>query len=263
MDLELKGKSVIVTAASKGLGRAVALEFAREGAHVLISSRNEEALEGAVKAIKEETGNSNIDFAVCDMKQPKQIKQLVDKAVAWNGGVDVLINNAGGPPAGKFMDMADEDWYHAFELNLLSFVRTIREAVPYMKKQKYGHIVNLASSSIKQTLDNLVLSNTMRPGIAGLAKTLSQELGEDNILINTVGPGTIETDRIMELNQSKADIQGDTPETIKKEAQQQIPMKRYGEPHEFAKAIVFLASGANTYITGQSLIVDGGLVKAL
>lgn len=263
MDFRLKGKSVIVTAASKGLGKAAAMEFAKEGAKVLISSRSEPALQKAVDEIREATGNTTIDYAVCNMKDAQEIKQLVEKAVSLNGTVDVLINNAGGPPAGSFLDMTDEDWQHAFELNLLSFVRTIREAVPFMKKQGEGHIVNLASSSIKQSLDNLVLSNTMRPGIVGLAKTLAQELSEDNILIDTVGPGTIETDRITELNQTLADKQNKTAEDIRKEAEENIPMKRYGQPQEFAKAIVFLASGANTYITGQSLIVDGGLVKAL
>lgn len=263
MDLHLKGKSVIVMAASKGLGKAVATEFAREGAHVLIGSRNEETLHLAVEAIKQETGNANVDFAVCDMKNADDINHAVEKAVAWNGTVDVLVNNAGGPPAGKFLDMDDADWYHSFELNLLSFVRTTRAVVPYMKKQQQGHIVNLASSSIKTTLENLVLSNTMRPGIVGLAKTLSQELGADNILINTIGPGTIATDRIAELNQVKASQQGKSASEIKQEAVEEIPLKRYGEPDEFAKAVVFLASGANTYITGQSLIIDGGLVKAL
>ncbi|WP_430790794.1 SDR family oxidoreductase [Virgibacillus flavescens] len=263
MDLLLNGKSVIVTASSKGLGKAIATEFAREGAHVLLASRSEETLQRTVDSIKEETGNKHIDYAVCDMKDPHTIKEMVEKAIKWNGTVDVLINNAGGPPAGKFFDMSDEDWYHTFELNLLSFIRTMREAVPVMKKQQQGHIVNIASSSIKQSLDNLILSNTMRPGIVGLAKSMSQELSADNIMINTVGPGTIETDRISELNQRKAEQTGESMESIKANAESQIPIGRYGKPEEFAKAIVFLASGANTYITGQSLIVDGGLVKAL
>jgi len=263
MDLHLKGKSVIVTAASKGLGRAIATEFAREGAHVLLASRTEASLQETIAAIKQETGHTEVDYAVCDMKDPEAIKAMVEKAVKWNGTIDVLINNAGGPPAGKFLDMKDEDWYHAFELNLLSFIRATREVVPYMQEQQRGHIVNLASSSIKQSIDNLVLSNTMRPGIVGLAKSLSQELGPDNILINTVGPGTIETDRIVELNQLRADEKGISLDKIKEAAEKDIPMKRYGQAAEFAKAIVFLASGANTYITGQSLIVDGGSVKAL
>ncbi|WP_164667957.1 SDR family oxidoreductase [Virgibacillus doumboii] len=263
MDLQLKGKSVIVTAASKGLGRAVAAEFAREGAHVLISSRDEAALNATVEDIKKETGNEHVGYTVCDMKRAEDIKVMVDHAASANGSVDVLVNNAGGPSAGKFMDMSDDDWYQAFELNLLSFIRTSREVIPHMKKQGGGRIVNLASSSIKQSLDNLVLSNTMRPGIVGLAKSIAREHGQDNILVNTVGPGTIETDRIVDLNQKRADAQGVPVEKVAEEAVKQIPMNRLGEPAEFAKAIVFLASGANTYITGQSLIVDGGQVKAL
>jgi 3-oxoacyl-[acyl-carrier protein] reductase len=263
MDLELEGKSVVVTAASKGLGKAIAMAFAKEKAHVLLSSRNEETLEAAVSEIKMETGNQNVDYAVCDMKKEADISGLINKAVAWNGTVDVLINNAGGPPAGSFMTMSDEDWYHAFELNLLSFVRTTRAVVPHMKEQKSGHIVNLASSSIKQSIDNLVLSNTMRPGIVGLAKTLAQELSEHNILVNTVGPGTIKTGRVQELNEIRAEKEKVSVEEVNRKAEQSIPMRRLGRPEEFAKAVVFLASGANTYITGQSLIVDGGQVKAL
>ncbi|MRH41953.1 SDR family oxidoreductase [Aquibacillus halophilus] len=263
MDLNLSGKSVLVTAASKGLGKATALEYAKEGSRVLIASRNKKELMKTVEEIKEETGNSHIDFAVCDVTNPEQIKQMVQKCVDWNGTVDVLINNAGGPPAGTFDQFSDEDWQHAFELNLLSFIRTIREVLPHMKSQHSGHIVNIASSSIKQSLDNLMLSNTFRPGIVGLAKSLSQELSVDNILINTVGPGTIETDRIVELNSLRAKQSGISFEELHSQMEQSVPMKRLGRPEEFAKAIVFFGSGANTYITGQSLIVDGGLVKAL
>ncbi|MFC4557622.1 SDR family oxidoreductase [Virgibacillus kekensis] len=263
MDLKLKAKSVIVTAASKGLGKATALEFAKEGAHVLISSRDASALKKSADEIIKETGNEQVHYTVCDMKKPEDIKAMVEYAVSVNGPIDVLVNNAGGPPAGTFSDMTDEEWYHAFELNLLSFVRTTREVIPHMKKQGGGHIVNLASSSIKQSIDNLILSNTMRPGIVGLAKSLARELAPNNILVNTVGPGTIETDRIQELNEKRAEKSGKSADEVKQEAIKQIPMKRYGEPVEFARAIVFLASGANTYITGQSLIVEGGAVKAL
>ncbi|RLL46734.1 SDR family oxidoreductase [Oceanobacillus piezotolerans] len=263
MDLGLQGKSVIVTAASKGLGKAIATEFAREGAHVLLSSRTIESLEETAEELKKETGNANIDWAVCDMKNADDITNLVEKAVEWNGTVDILINNTGGPPAGRFLDMTDKDWYHAFELNLLSFVRTIRAVVPHMRKQNRGAIVNIASSSIKQSLDNLVLSNTMRPGIVGLSKSLAQELSEYNILVNTVGPGTIKTDRIIQLNQLNADKAGISAEELMEESELSIPMGRFGQPEEFAKPVVFLASAANTYITGQTLVVDGGLVKAL
>lgn len=263
MDLQLKGKSVLVTAGSKGLGKAIATEYVNEGANVLIGSRNEENLQQAVRDIKETTGKDHIRYTVCDMKNKDDLTYMVYKMVSWTDRVDVLVNNAGGPPSGTFMEMSDADWYHAFELNLLSFIRMIRDVVPHMQTGGGGHIVNLASSSIKTTLDGLVLSNTMRPGILGLSKTLSQELGSDNILINTVGPGTIETDRIVELNEKKAEKTGQSIDTLKRQGQERIPMERYGRPEEFAKAVVFLGSGANTYISGQSLIIDGGLVKAL
>lgn len=263
VDLQLKDKTVIVTAASKGLGKASALQFAEAGAKVLISSRSEADLKEAVSEIKEKTGNEEVRYAVCDITNKASIEKLVQTAVDWTGRVDVLINNAGGPPAGTFSDFADEDWQGAFELNLLSFIRLIREVLPHMKEVGAGRIVNFASSSIKQTLDNLILSNTFRAGIVGLSKSLSQELAKDNILINTVGPGKIATDRVAELDQVHANKIGQTYEEVKAASEQSIPMGRYGKPEEFAKMVVFLCSGANTYVTGQSLVVDGGLVKAI
>ncbi|CDQ19080.1 SDR family oxidoreductase [Halobacillus karajensis] len=263
MDLQLKGKSVVVLASSKGLGKAISMEFAKEGAHVLISSRNQEELENTKAEIQDVSGNQKVEYQVCDVTKKDDIEQLVQKAIEWNGKVDVLVNNAGGPPAGTFDQFSDDDWQRAFELNLLSFTRTIREVLPSMKEQQQGRIVNIASSSIKQTLDNLILSNTFRAGIVGLAKGLSQELASDNILINTVGPGRIATDRVAALDEKRAKKLGTSVEELKKKTEQSIPMGRYGEPEEFAKAVVFLASGANTYLTGQSLVVDGGLVKAL
>ncbi|MBO8172646.1 MAG: SDR family oxidoreductase [Bacillaceae bacterium] len=262
MDLGLKGKSVIVTASSKGLGKATALEFAREGARVMIASRSETDLQKAAEDIRQETGQQ-VQYTVADMTSIDDIKQLVANTVDAYGTVDVLINNAGGPPAGRFDDFDDEAWSKAFELNLLSFIRTIREVLPYMRKQQNGRIVNFASSSIKQPIENLILSNTFRTGIVGLSKTLSMELAEDNILINTLGPGRIATDRVAQLDQIKAEKTGQPVEQVKKQIESTIPMGRYGEPAEFARTAVFLASQANTYITGQSLLVDGGLVKAL
>ncbi|UOQ43321.1 SDR family oxidoreductase [Halobacillus salinarum] len=263
MDLQLSGKTVIVTASSKGLGKAAALEFAKEGAHVLISSRNEQELKKTSEEIVSQSGNDNVVYEVCDVTDPTQIKRLVEKAVTWNGSVDVLINNAGGPPAGTFDDFDDEEWNQAFELNLLSFIRTIREVLPSMRKQQEGRIINIASSSIKQSLDNLILSNTFRAGVVGLSKSLSQELAPDNILINTVGPGRIATDRVAQLDEKRAGAYGISVEEVREQAEENIPLGRYGDPEEFAKTLVFLASGQNTYLTGQSLVIDGGLVKAL
>jgi len=263
MDLGLKGKSVIVAASSKGLGKAVAMQFAEEGAHVLISSRNEEELKKTAEEIKEQSGNEHVRYQICDVTDAGQIKALAEAAIEWNGKIDVLVNNAGGPPAGTFNDFTDEDWQHAYELNLLSFIRMIREAVPSMKENGSGRIVNIASSSIKESLPNLLLSNTFRAGIVGLSKSLAREFAGDNILINTVGPGRIATDRVTELNAIQAKANNQSPEEFRRESEQAIPIGRYGEPEEFAKMIVFLASSANTYVTGQSMVVDGGLVKAL
>jgi len=162
MDLLLKDKSVLVTGASQGLGKAIATEFAKEGAKVFISSRNEEKLRIAVEDIRKQTENEAVNYAICDMRDKVEIESLVQQVIAKNGTVDVLINNAGGPPAGKFMKMDDEQWYSAFEQNLLSVVRASKAVIPHMQKQGAGRIVNITSSSIKQSIDGLILSNTMR-----------------------------------------------------------------------------------------------------
>ncbi|MGM0829984.1 MAG: SDR family oxidoreductase [Bacillota bacterium] len=263
MDFGLKNKAVIVTASSKGLGKATALELAKEGAHVLISSRNEEELRSTAKEIIELSGNHEVYFTTCDMTKAEDIQALVETAVNKLGGVDILVNNTGGPPAGGFQQFDDEDWQYAFELNLLSYIRTIREVIPHMKKNKGGRIVNIASSSTKQAIDGLILSNTFRTGIVGLSKSLSRELAQDHILINTVGPGRIATERVAQLDQIHAEKQNIPVEVLKDMSEKAIPIGRYGEPEEFARVITFLVSDANTYLTGQSLVVDGGLVTAL
>lgn len=263
MDLGLSGKSAVVMASSKGLGKATAKLLAAEGAYVFISSRNEEELKKTKDEIIQETGNEHVDYMVCDITDADAIKHLVAKAAENNGTVDILINNAGGPPAGGFDSFDDVAWQHAFELNLLSFIRAIREVLPHMRESGGGRIVNIASSSIKQTLDNLILSNTFRTGIVGLSKSLARELAEDNILINTVGPGRIATDRVAELDMIHAKKQNVDVDEIVEQAAKSIPMKRYGQPEEFANMVVYLCSGANTYVTGQALIVDGGMVQAL
>ncbi|MBM7839268.1 3-oxoacyl-[acyl-carrier protein] reductase [Alkalihalobacillus xiaoxiensis] len=263
MDLHLAGKSVIVMAASKGLGRATAELFAEEGAKVVITSRNVEELEKTTAEIKQKNVQAQIDYHVCDVTQVDDVKKVVAYTKEKHGSVDVLINNSGGPPAGGFDQFSDDDWQAAFELNLLSYVRAIREVIPHMREQGGGHILNFASSSIKQSLDNLLLSNTFRAGVVGLAKSLSQELAKDHILINTLGPGRIATDRLAQLDQKKAERLGQTFEDVQAGEQSAIPIGRYGEPEEFARQAVFLCSGANTYVTGQAFLVDGGLVKAL
>jgi 3-oxoacyl-[acyl-carrier protein] reductase len=262
MELGLKGKSVLVTAASKGLGKASALEFAREGALVTIASRNLQELQKAAAEIEEATGQK-VHIVQLDVTRAEEILHAVQEAAAYGNGLDVLVTNAGGPPGGTFDDFADETWVNAFELNLLSAVRLIRASLPYMREKGAGRIVTITSSSIKQPIPGLILSNTFRAGINGLTKSLSMELAKDNILINTVAPGRIATDRVAELDHLKAEQKGVSVEEVKAEVIAQIPLGRYGSPEEFGRAVVFLGSFANSYITGQAVLVDGGMVKAL
>ena len=261
MDLGLTNKVVLVVASSKGLGKAVAKELAKEGANVMLTSRSAESLKKAAEEIQEEA-KGKIAYFPADITKPEDIKSLVKETREKLGKIDVLVNNAGGPPSGNFLDFNDEDWEKAFQLNLFSYIRLIREVLPDLK-QEGGKILNIASSSVKAVLPNLILSNTFRNGINGLSKSLAIELAPDKILVNTIGPGRIATDRIQELDQAKAEAQNRSLEEVTEESEKSIPAGRYGEPEEFAKAAVFLVSGANTYVTGQSLLVDGRMVTAI
>lgn len=263
MELGLKCKNVLVMASSKGLGRAIALEFAKEGAAVFLTSRNPNSLENTASELKRIYGNDKIHFHPCDMSRGEDIAKLFHKVREAFGDVDILVNNTGGPKAGGFSDLEDMEWSRAFEQNLLSYTRTIREVLPAMQKNKWGRIVNISSSSTKEVIDGLILSNTFRVGMVGLSKSLAREYASSNILVNTVGPGRIETDRIIELDTIRAQKTGVTQEEVTETHKQQIPMGRYGQPEEFARAVVFLASGANTYLTGQSIVIDGGMLQAL
>jgi 3-oxoacyl-[acyl-carrier protein] reductase len=262
MDLGLNGRVALVSASSRGLGRATATQLAAEGARVMISGRDEGELKTAAGEIERQTG-SEVAYAVADVTRGEDVENLVQRTVESFGGLDVLITNAGGPPAGNFDRFSDEDWQRAFELNLLSVVRLIRAALPHMREEGYGRIVNFTSSSIKQPLENLMLSNVFRTGVLGLSKSLSVELAPDGILVNTLGPGRIATARLASLDESRAESQGVTVEEVRRRTEEGIPLGRYGEPEEFARVAVFLASEANTYVTGQALLVDGGMVRAL
>lgn len=262
MEMGLIGKSVFVAAASKGLGKASALEFAREGANVTIASRSLDQLVLARDEIQAITGKI-VTIVQMDVQSKVDIQHAIQTAVAKNGGLDVVVTNAGGPQSGYFVDMEDEDWMKGFELSLLSTIRLIREALPFLKSSGAGRIVNLASISIKQPIAGLILSNVFRAGVQALTKSLASELAKDGILINTIAPGRIGTDRIAELDQIKADLMNESIEQIQIKANEQIPLGRTGTPEEFARMVVFYGSFANTYVTGQSLLVDGGMVKAL
>lgn len=262
MDLGFDGRVALVTAASKGLGRATAEQLAAEGARVMISSRDESSLTQTAAEIEEASGGE-VAYLAADVTREKDIRYLVGETEERFGSVDILINNSGGPPAGNFDNVRDQDWQEAFELNLMSLVRLTREVLPYMRVTGNGRIVNFASSSIKQPLENLILSNTFRAAILGLSKSLSIELASDGILVNTIGPGRIGTDRVASIDEMRAERLGIPVHKVQEEAESRIPVGRYGTPEEFARVATFLASPANTYMTGQALLVDGGMVKAL
>jgi 3-oxoacyl-[acyl-carrier protein] reductase len=262
MDLGLKDKLVLITASSKGLGKATALEFAKEGATVIITSRNEENLKKTALEIKNIT-HANVSYYLCDLTKAEDIDNLFNNIAKQFNGVDILINNTGGPKFGNFDNITDKDWQAAFDLILLSMVRCIRNALPYMRKQHFGRIINFASSSFKEPIKNLILSNTFRTGILGLAKSLAIELAPFNILINTIGPGRILTERVEELDLEFAKKSGLLHDEVRKKFIESIPLGRYGTPDELARVALFLGSSANTFMTGQAILVDGGLVKSI
>jgi 3-oxoacyl-[acyl-carrier protein] reductase len=261
LKLGLEGKNAIVAASSQGLGKAIAEELAANGANVMISSRSEQKLKD-LKQKWDETLPGRIEWTTCDVTNLSDIQHLVQRTVDVFGGIDILVNNAGGPPSGTFEEMTDDMWQKAFELNLLSYIRMIRAALPYLK-QNGGKIINIASSSIKEPIPGLILSNTFRTGIVGLSKTLAIELAPYNILVNTVAPGRIATDRIIELDKIGAEKRGISMEEMSEIMKSKIPLGRYGKPQEFANVVAFLASEANTYMTGSSFLVDGGMVRSI
>ncbi len=262
MDLGLAGKAALVAAASKGIGRACARALAAEGARVAMCARSAEELARAAAAIRLETGADVLDVAA-DVRSAEAVRSLVARAVEAFGGLDVLVTNAGGPPPGLFDQMTDADFQAAFELNLLSTVRLIREALPHMRRRGWGRIVNIQSTSIKQPIDGLLLSNAIRPGVAGLSRSLVNEISRQGITINTVCPGRILTDRSRSFLESRAKAAGVPFEEFVRQDTASIPVGRIGQPEEVASMVAFLASERAGYVTGVSVPVDGGLVRAL
>lgn len=260
MDLGLKGKIALVTAGSKGLGKGIALELAREGAQVAISSRSEEELRRTAAEIGNTTGHEPLIVAA-DLTQGEQIERLIATTLAHYGRIDILVNNTGGPPPGYFGEFDDDQWQHAVDLLLLSSVRLIRGVLPGMRACRWGRIINSTSVAVKQPIGNLLLSNAVRTAVIGLAKSLSNEVAAEGITVNNLLPGSIYTDRVIQNTEATAKRTGQPVEEIRRAAEAQIPLGRYGRVEEYAAAAAFLVSERASYITGTNLLVDGGVYK--
>jgi 3-oxoacyl-[acyl-carrier protein] reductase len=262
MDLGLKNKVALVAAASRGLGRAVAEELAAEGAQLVICSRSEEKITQAAKEIAEAQG-AKVLAAAADVSNPADVKRLTEFAIERLGRIDILVTNSGGPPAGPFESFTLDQWEAATKLLLHSSVELARQVLPGMKERKWGRILNITSIAVKQPVDNLILSNSLRAAVTGFARTLANEVAAFGVTVNNIMPGYTRTERVEELAQMMGEKQGITPADFIERWEKEIPMRRIGEPREFAALAAFLVSARASYITGTSIPVDGGWIRAL
>ena len=262
MDLGLKGRVAAVAAGSRGLGRATALALSREGCLVAICGRDPKKIQAAAQSIERETGGRVLAITA-DVGHRTDCERFVGETVSTFGRLDILVTNTGGPPAGGFEAMDGAEWEKAFSGLLANVINLVRAATPHMKKAKWGRILNIASLSVKQPIDNLVLSNTFRPAIAGLSKSLSKELGPHNILVNTICPGYTRTDRLEELAESRVRAAGITKDQYYESLGKSVPIGRIGEADEFASVAAFLCSERASYVSGIAVAVDGGASSGL
>jgi 3-oxoacyl-[acyl-carrier protein] reductase len=262
VDLGIAGRAAAVAAASSGLGRAAARALAAEGAAVAICGRSEERVREAATAIADETG-AEVHPVVADVSDAEQCRRFVSQAAASFGRLDILVTNTGGPRPGGAFEVDEQDWADAWRSTLMNVVALVRAAVPHMRERSWGRIVNVASLSARQPIPGLVLSNAFRPAIAGLARTLADELGPQGILVNTLCPGYTRTPRLEELAAVRAEAAGTSPDAVTASLAASVPLRRIAEPDEFGAVVAFLCSERASYLTGVTLAVDGGASRGL
>ena len=262
MNLGLDGKVALVTGASAGLGLAAATALSQEGASVAINSRSLDNLMRAAEKIKAESGKEPLVIPG-DLGSENVAEEIVDKAVSKLGAIDILVSNAGGPPAGTFLTLSKESWKKSADLTLHSAINLTRAVVPGMISRKWGRIIYITSVSVKQPIDGLIISNALRAGLTGFAKSISNELASSGITVNTVCPGYTNTDRLKQLAKNEVDATGKSTEEVYRKWTGMIPAGRVGRPEELAYLIAFLSSEKAAFITGTSIPVDGGFVKGL
>ena len=260
--VELAGRRAIVTAASRGLGREIAVTLARLGARVAICSRDADALEAAAATVRDAGGDDPFRRAV-DLRDAGAVTSFVDDAVAVLGGLDIVVTNAGGPPPGDFAASTDAAFEDAFALLVMSVVRTVRAAIPHLAAGHAPTVINVVSISARQPLAGLTISNVLRPAVVGLAKTLADELAPQGIRVNNVLPGSIHTDRIEEIIRASAQRSGRSVDETRLARANEVPLGRLGLPEELAAVVAFLASEAASFVTGTSISVDGGLTRPI
>lgn len=262
METGLKNRVAIIAASSQGIGKATAEAFAAEGCKVALCARNAENLNRVAEAIRQQYKVEVLAKAF-DVTDAGAVRDFVAETVTKLGGADICVTNAGGPPAKGFLATTNEEWQRAYELNFLSTMYFAREVIPHMQKKRWGRILTITSITTKQPVADLVLSNAIRAAVVGLVKSLANEFGKDGILVNNVGPGYTATDRLKELAASRAKGTGKSQQEIFDGWAADTPVKRLGEPREVAETIVWLASERASYITGQTILVDGGIYKGL
>ena len=262
MDLGLKGRVALVAAASRGLGRAVAEALAREGCRVSICARNGAAVKRTAAEITEQTG-SDVLAIQADLTEPDHVHRFVSSTVEHFGSLHIVVSNAGGPPPGRFDELSEEDWQAAIPLTLQSAIRLTRAVLPHLRQAGWGRLIYLTSVSVKQPIDTLVTSNVLRPAVVGLAKSLATQLAPENITVNVVCPGYFRTERVVELADDLSSREGVDREAIFRRWEGGIPMRRLGHPPELGDLVAFLASERAGYITGATIQIDGGYVRAL